>query len=80
MFNVSAVAAASVFCLFSVASAPPTLTFFSEVLIIGKCLSFRILLCVVMCVYLFCGGLIPLFILGHMVCCSRHKSVLGSRC
>nr|AQS80278.1 NADH dehydrogenase subunit 4 [Fasciola jacksoni] len=62
-----------VMCVCSVASVPPTVNFFSEVIILsesGFSLLFGALL---LCLYLFVGGLVPMFLVGCLL--ARHCSV-----
>nr|YP_009236160.1 NADH dehydrogenase subunit 4 [Fascioloides magna]AMF83644.1 NADH dehydrogenase subunit 4 [Fascioloides magna] len=63
----------TVMCLCSTASIPPTVNFFSEVAILSECgfsLIFGVLL---LCIYLFVGGLVPVFLVGCLL--ARHCSV-----
>lgn len=56
-----------VLSLFSAASIPPTITFFSEVLFVESGIHKALVLVCLFCVYLFVGGLIPLFLLGSLL-------------
>ena len=55
------------------ASLPPTLQFFSEVFVVSESGLFRFLLVLPLFVYIFMGGLIPVFLLGSLL--TRHYSV-----
>lgn len=58
------------FCLCTVCSLPVTVQFFCEVLFLGEAFMKRILFGVVLFLYLFFGGLIPLFLMALVL--TRH--------
>lgn len=60
-------------CLITAASLPPTLQFFSEVLVLSDCSKVGRLFPFLVGLYLFFGGLIPLFLVGSSL--SRHFRV-----
>nr|UFJ44422.1 NADH dehydrogenase subunit 4 [Glypthelmins sp. LW2G] len=60
-------------CLCTVASLPPTIQFFSEVFIICSSGEFSVVYIFLLSVYLFLGGLVPVFLLGGLL--SRHYSI-----
>nr|QBE89936.1 NADH dehydrogenase subunit 4 [Opisthorchis sudarikovi] len=58
------------FCLCTVCSLPGTVQFFCEVLFLGEAFFKDVLFGVVLFIYLFMGGLVPLFLMGVIL--SRH--------
>lgn len=60
-------------CLCTVASLPPTIQFFSEVFIVYIRGCYSIVFVIGVMFYLFFGGLVPVFLLGHLL--RRHYSV-----
>lgn len=63
--------AASCFC--TVASLPPTVQFFSEVFILREAGVLSSFFICAFYFYLFCSGLVPLFLLGSLL--RRHYSI-----
>lgn len=63
----------AVACVSSGASIPPTISFFSEVIILREGGFVRMLFALMMRLYLFVGGLVPLFLVGCLL--SRHYSI-----
>nr|YP_010528191.1 NADH dehydrogenase subunit 4 [Echinoparyphium aconiatum]UXW64385.1 NADH dehydrogenase subunit 4 [Echinoparyphium aconiatum] len=63
----------AVACVSSAASVPPTINFFSEVMILSDGGFVSMLFAYMMSLYLFIGGLIPLFLVGCLL--SRHYSI-----
>nr|YP_010853284.1 NADH dehydrogenase subunit 4 [Metorchis xanthosomus]WGM81703.1 NADH dehydrogenase subunit 4 [Metorchis xanthosomus] len=67
------------FCLCTVCSLPVTIQFFCEVLFLWEAFFNSVLFGVVLFIYLFFGGLIPLFLVGVIL--SRHWDInYGGRC
>ena len=64
-------------CLCTVASLPPTLQFFSEVFILSEAGVLRVFFICAFYFYLFCSGLVPLFLIGRLL--SRHYSISFGR-
>nr|BDB04287.1 NADH dehydrogenase subunit 4 [Fasciola gigantica] len=62
-----------VMCVCSVASIPPTVNFFSEVVILSEIGFNWLFYSLLFCVYLFIGGLVPVFLLGCLLC--RHCTI-----
>jgi len=62
-----------VMCVCSVASIPPTVKFFSEVVILSEIGFSWLFYSLLFCVYLFIGGLVPVFLLGCLLC--RHCTI-----
>lgn len=62
--------------LFSAASIPPTITFFSEVFIIGSSVLKGFFPLLLFLLYLFFRGLVPLFLMGHLLGSSYSISIL----
>nr|BAV82941.1 NADH dehydrogenase subunit 4 [Fasciola hepatica] len=62
-----------VMCICSVASVPPTVNFFSEVVILSEVGFSWLFYSLLFCVYLFVGGLVPVFLLGCLL--SRHCTI-----
>lgn len=62
-----------VLSLCTVASFPPTVQFFSEVSIFCSSLFVRFFFLILLLVYLFFGGLVPIFVLGVLL--TRHYSI-----
>nr|UDU84944.1 NADH dehydrogenase subunit 4 [Orientocreadium sp. HS] len=60
-------------CLCTVASLPPTINFFSEVLVVCWGGLYSVILVFLLLCYLFMGGLVPVFLLGCLL--TRHYSV-----
>nr|YP_009144949.1 NADH dehydrogenase subunit 4 [Calicophoron microbothrioides]AKJ83398.1 NADH dehydrogenase subunit 4 [Calicophoron microbothrioides] len=60
-------------CLCTVASLPPTLQFFSEVFILSEAGVLSSFFICAFYFYLFCSGLVPLFLIGSLL--SRHYSI-----
>lgn len=60
-------------CICTVASIPPTVQFFSEILVLCDGGFIRVVFVVLMFLYLFFSGLVPLFLVGGLL--SRHYSV-----
>lgn len=61
-------------CICTTASVPPTLKFFSEVVVLREGgYSYGSLCVVLLCLYLFVGGLVPVFLVGCLL--SRHYSI-----
>nr|QUL60404.1 NADH dehydrogenase subunit 4 [Echinostomatidae sp. CA-2021] len=63
----------AVSCVSSAASIPPTICFFSEVVILSEGGFVSMLFALMMSLYLFVGGLVPLFLVGCLL--SRHYSI-----
>nr|QJP05334.1 NADH dehydrogenase subunit 4 [Clonorchis sinensis] len=61
------------FCLCTVCSLPVTVQFFCEILFLWEAFSKSVLFGVVLFVYLFLGGLVPLFLMGVVL--SRHWDI-----
>lgn len=59
--------------LFTVASVPPTTTFFSEVYILFTSVGDSMFMRFLFGLYLFLGGLVPLFLLGFIL--GRSSSI-----
>lgn len=66
--------------VFSAASIPPTLTFFSEVLFLNYSVFCKLFLSLLFSLYLFSGGLVPLFLLGFTLGRGYRVSLLSFRC
>nr|YP_009262384.1 NADH dehydrogenase subunit 4 [Homalogaster paloniae]ANI86960.1 NADH dehydrogenase subunit 4 [Homalogaster paloniae] len=60
-------------CLCTVASLPPTVQFFSEVFILSEAGVLSVFFICAFYFYLFCSGLVPLFLIGSLL--SRHYSI-----
>lgn len=60
-------------CLCTVASLPPTVQFLSEVSVLSEAGWVRFVFIMGLFVYLFCGGLVPIFLLGSLL--TRHYSI-----
>nr|BAV82929.1 NADH dehydrogenase subunit 4 [Echinostoma caproni] len=60
-------------CVSSAASVPPTVNFFSEVLILGDSGLVSFIFVCMVCIYLFISGLVPMFLVGCLL--SRHYSI-----
>lgn len=66
-------------CLCTVCSLPPTVQFFCEVSLVLEGGYFRVLFMAVFYLFLFFGGLVPLFLVGTLL--SRHYDlVFGLGC
>nr|QYA17639.1 NADH dehydrogenase subunit 4 [Echinostomatidae sp. MSB para 30070] len=63
----------AVSCISSAASIPPTINFFCEVVILSEGGFVSMLFALMMSLYLFVGGLVPLFLVGCLL--SRHYSI-----
>nr|AIN37089.1 NADH dehydrogenase subunit 4 [Hypoderaeum sp. Hubei-2014] len=63
----------AVACVSSAASIPPTINFFSEVMILSEGGFVSMLFAYMVSLYLFVGGLVPLFLVGCLL--SRHYSI-----
>nr|YP_009240945.1 NADH dehydrogenase subunit 4 [Brachycladium goliath]ALN38358.1 NADH dehydrogenase subunit 4 [Brachycladium goliath] len=60
-------------CLCTVASLPPTVQFFCEVFVVSEAGFVSVLFFFVLFLYLFFGGLVPVFLLGGLL--SRHYNI-----
>nr|YP_009906241.1 NADH dehydrogenase subunit 4 [Azygia hwangtsiyui]QLH90210.1 NADH dehydrogenase subunit 4 [Azygia hwangtsiyui] len=66
-----------VMSIFTAASIPPMATFFCEVVLLQQCFSVFSVLGGLLCLYLFCGGLVPLVVLGYLL---SRQSCLSFHC